>query len=313
MSIPFQPSLVFVDVAGRCQLRCPSCPVGNSPSTARTNTFMDQDTFAAVVDKAVSLWGTTPALGLFSWGEPLLHPDLDKLIVHAKAAGLRVWVSSNLNLTGDLRPLVRAKPTQLRISLSGYFQETYARTHRGGDVRTVRANMLRLKVLMDRLGSFPVHVAYHLYKHNGGGDRKAMEALCAELGFMFEPVTAFLMPVEANLDWQAGTVSEDIRALGALMLAPPDQMMAWGQSVSQGHCTLRDEQITINADGSVALCCGHYDPKHDVAASFLDADMAALQAVRQSHNLCGACMAAGIHAVLDPAHGAALEGLAEDT
>ena len=60
-------------------------------------------------------------------------------------------------------------------------------------------------------------------------------------------------------------------------------------------CRLRSQQMTINSDGSVPLCCGTYDKKYSIAPSFLDTDHAELQKIKYEHSLCATCMENGMH------------------
>jgi hypothetical protein len=58
-------------------------------------------------------------------------------------------------------------------------------------------------------------------------------------------------------------------------------------------CVMREQEMTINVDGSVALCCNVYDYASNIAPDFLATSHAALQARKASHPACGPCMAAG--------------------
>ncbi len=43
-----------IDVVGTCNLRCPTCPVGNSPLGARPKGFMEVDLFRRIIAKVVA-------------------------------------------------------------------------------------------------------------------------------------------------------------------------------------------------------------------------------------------------------------------
>src|SRR5689334_153588 len=119
--------------AGACTLRCPCCPVGNMPKMHNRKGLMSTDLLQRILDKAVSEC-EVEAVMLFNWTEPLLHPELPELIRIVRNHGLRCDLSSNLNEMPRIDEVLRAEPTNLRISMSGFHQETYDKTHRGGDV-----------------------------------------------------------------------------------------------------------------------------------------------------------------------------------
>ena len=43
--------LYVIDVVGTCNLRCPSCPVGNMQEANRATGFMDAELYEAILDK----------------------------------------------------------------------------------------------------------------------------------------------------------------------------------------------------------------------------------------------------------------------
>ena len=54
-------------------------------------------------------------------------------------------------------------------------------------------------------------------------------------------------------------------------------------------------QISINIDGSVQLCCATFDKAHVVAKSFLETSHSTLQSLRYSNAMCTPCMEKGQH------------------
>jgi hypothetical protein len=72
---------------------------------------------------------------------------------NAGPIGLSCQLSTKLNLHQGLRELVRANPDRLKISLSGYTAERYARTHARGNVRLVKAKMHLLRNWLDESGA----------------------------------------------------------------------------------------------------------------------------------------------------------------
>jgi MoaA/NifB/PqqE/SkfB family radical SAM enzyme len=193
---------VNVEVVGTCNLRCPSCAVGNYGAARKAGSIggtMDPERFGAIIDRLAADFVGREAdvfIALYSWGEPLLHPRIGDLIARARAAGFRVGLSSNLNFARYLDDSVQAGPDEFVVSLSGFEQAQYGISHSGGDIERVKANMRHLADLVALHGHrTEVFVHYHCYRHNTHEDVVAMAQLCESLRFVFLPGIAYYMLV----------------------------------------------------------------------------------------------------------------------
>lgn len=305
----------WIDISGACNLRCPSCPSGNFLPTefrsgARNPTgFMEFELFEAILAKIrADDVSYNPQIHLYNWGEPLLHPEVGRFVATALRRGFYCGVSSNLNLDRNLEDVVAAGPDYFRISLSGFDQETYGRTHRKGNIETVKANMRKLRALMTRHGQeFYCEVLYHVYRDNAGADMAGMIALCDELKFRFGPVWAYFMPAEKTLEVLAGSVSESDRTVLELLAIPPVDAVRVSLPFRDHPCDVQQRTMAINFDGSVQLCCNTYDRAHVIALSFLDVGHDELQERKHRHPLCDRCIAAGVHMASSYGAGPALD------
>ncbi|MFK7958125.1 MAG: radical SAM protein [Lysobacterales bacterium] len=285
-----------IDIVGTCNLRCPTCPVGNAPLGDRTRGFMSPEMFHEVVAKILDERPSSdPQIWLFNWGEPLLHPQLPTFIEHLNQVGLRSYLSSNLNIRKGLEAMVRANPTDLKVSLSGASEATYQQTHVRGKFAVVEANMRELRRLLDRhQATTNVWVGHHIYRHNQHeiGD---MAALCQELNFAHQPVMAFYQPLEALVDIAEGG-DEATKPVLDLLIEPPQRYIKRFANVRDQRfdCELRFNQTVINHDGSVALCCSTYTRANQLAVGFLDEPHEQLQARKYAHSFCATCYRHGL-------------------
>lgn len=87
----------YNDVVGSCNLRCPSCPVGNSADNVNARGMMSPSTLDRILKKAVSGCEVT-CVNLFNWTEPLLHPRIDEMVSVVKKYRIPCSVSTNLNI-----------------------------------------------------------------------------------------------------------------------------------------------------------------------------------------------------------------------
>lgn len=293
-----------IEIVGACNLKCPSCPVGNIPASelgqSRPKGFMAKDNFYRILDKIRREHPVAPntLVRLFNWGEPILHPQIGDFISAVNAAGFRSSLSTNLNNVKNLEAVVKASPSEFIISLSGYNQQVYSQTHRGGDIETVKQNMHALHQMRQEYdSSFMVAVAYHAYRHNCGCDFSQMRQLCEQLGFHFHAYWAWFSPLEKLLGYLDGdSLPEDEALLRMLVVDPREQVQVVKRNATRNSdCVLRSDAVNIGVDGSVELCCAAYDPSSTVAPDFLQISHKEIQARRYRSPLCTPCMEKRVH------------------
>lgn len=285
-----------IDIVAGCNLRCPSCPQGNMRDAERPRGLMSLDTFKEIVAKIARENPVVNYIGLYSWTEPLLHPQVGDFIRVIKDYGYRCLLSSNFNRIEHLEDVLRARPDVLHLSMSGFYPETYKRTHKNGDIEKVKANMRELRRLMDRLDSQThIVVVYHMYKDNLGDDLAGIQALCQELRFSINPVWAYLMPVEKIIDYHEDRLPKKDMEVIDLFAVTPHEAKDISLRHNQPDCEIRRNRTAINSDGSVALCCGVFDRKYVISENFLEKPQTELQRAKYQHELCKTCMSHAIH------------------
>lgn len=289
----------FIDVVGGCNLRCPSCPNGNCHGVHNPSGFMAPKLLSEIVEKIDREYGPAD-IHLYNWGEPFMHPQFPEMLRIAGSRGARVFLSTNLNVLRKPDEIVAMNPYSLRISLSGFTQATYDRTHAGGDIERVKSNMRILsQSLRTSKASTRVHVFFHRYKHNLE-DADRMRVLASELGFGFHPVWALLMPVEkvlgfAEVDGIGVTPTDEDRVLVDLLALPLADALDAARKLLPKPCPFLHSQVVMDIQGRVQLCCAVFDASRFTIASFLDTPPEALERAKNNHLYCAACMRNGVH------------------
>lgn len=286
-----------IDIVGNCNLGCPSCPVGNSSDIGRFKKMMPLSVFEQVLTKILRESPVSdPQIWLYNWGEPLLHPKLPDIIGLIHEAGLRSYLSSNLNVEKGLRELVKAKPTELKVSISGFSADTYELTHRKGNINLVKSNLYRLRQYLDKYSSpTRIWVGQHVYRNNHH-EVEGLANLCRELGFEHHPIQAFYQPLEKLIsvaEGDAEVLQEEIMPL--FLVQPRDQIQFLKSNKKPEYdCELRFNQTVINADASVALCCSQYQHDNALGVSFLDLPQSQIDDLKYRHELCKTCRHHGL-------------------
>ena len=302
----------YIDVVGTCNLRCPSCPVGNAPAVADKG-LMSVEKFRQVLAKIRADYPDERLIAeLYNWGDPSLHPELPALIRLTREFGMQSGLSSNLNVFPHMREVVKENPGYIRVSLSGYYNDVYQTTHRRGDINAVKAHLYQLRHLLDRYKSTTiVQVGFHVYRSNFPTDFLKMRELCDELQFLFDPVLASFMPAEkavAAVDDKIAPADRSI--IDNLVLSPKRWHELYeAEGIRLDDCQYRKDRTTINFDGTVSLCCAVYDADKIIADDFVSVPVEELRRRKYSQKFCESCMSRSMHQLFTgvPSEGAAKE------
>lgn len=138
------PLIAYIEVAARCNLRCPMCPITVDPRYA-PGSGLPALLSAALFDRLSGVFPTLRRAHLFGLGEPFLNPHLVHYVERLAAAGVETWTTTNATLVTTERAdaVARAGLAHVNVSIDGATPETYARIRRGGRleeaVRGIRA------------------------------------------------------------------------------------------------------------------------------------------------------------------------------
>lgn len=308
-----------LEIAGSCNLRCPSCPVGNmrDKKEERPTQLIENELFYKIIDKiSREAIDKNCFVSVFDWGEPTLHPELPKFVSYINQKGLKSRISSNLNHEADFRSIIRSNPTEFQISISGFSSDIYSTTHARGNIYKVKSHMYKLRQYANQFKvSTEFHVCYHVYKHNFSEDFEDMKKLCKELNFKFIPILAKLLPIEKNIAYikskngegneynnkKNEIIDKDKKIIDLLFVNPYEVYKEW-KKISKSkkidltsYCTKREYKTSIRVDGSVGLCCGVYNNGFKVVDNFLDLPHEKIHELRKNNEYCGTCMEHGLH------------------
>jgi MoaA/NifB/PqqE/SkfB family radical SAM enzyme len=290
-----------IDIVGTCNLRCPSCPVGNAKQKNPSG-LMDIEMFKTILDKIAERNDIFPKIDLYNWGEPSLHPKLPEFIRAINDRGWYSCLSSNFN-TQNIERLVEVAPKKIRLSVSGFNQNRYGSTHSRGDISKVLSNWYKLvHAIRKRKLESELEVAFHVYRDNKD-DLIQWASLAAQSGARLTPVWSIFQPmedlIEISTDDRSSATYSDI---ANLMEVDPLRQLSLAKQFVPQDCRLRYRQTAINWDGSVALCCAVYDAsKFTIAPSFTDSTWEQLQKAKYAHKFCEKCFAAGGPGLLEQA------------
>lgn len=281
-----------VDIAGACNLRCISCPSGNLRPLHKGG-LMSANIYQNVLNKLLVELPLLGSIQLYTWGEPMLNPQLPEIIRMTRAANVLSALSTNLNTNNDFREVIAAKPDWFKVSLSGY-GPNYEITHTGGNWKRLYDNLHKLKAY--RKAYHPdmhVVVNYHIYKRNRYEEYDQMRQLCDALGFVFRPNQAYLYPMDNVMDYANGRpLSENAeKTLDMLMM---DIDTGLGRAREKGGMPCPEQRcFPINWDLRVRLCGVYYRPF--IEENYLETTVQQVVSKRNASGFCRKCQALALH------------------
>ena len=284
-----------VDILSSCNLKCASCP-HSIEETDVPKGSMTLETFKSVFDKIMEDSPFTSHISLYSWGEPLLHPYLSEIINYVHEKNVAVALSSNLSIKfrSRLDKIIQSNPDSLKVSLSGFFPDAYNNSHQGGDIELVKENLISIRKLIDKYNANTlVDINYHLYKDNCGINIDEMEMFANKLGFVVSKTYALVMPLERVISHVEGKPDLQTKLLEDNLLVTIDEgIEASSKSVlPENTCPFRENQININADLSVPICCTVWQRDENVVAkNFLESNLDEINKNKKNVDLCNKCM-----------------------
>jgi radical SAM protein with 4Fe4S-binding SPASM domain len=154
VSVPPLPRELQVEVTGSCNLRCRMCLVRYRPPLDRRGGSLPFARFRTIVDALPGL----DTLTLQGLGEPLLAPDLVRMIAYAADRGVRVGFNTNATLLtrATAARLVDAGLDWLCVSIDGATPATYESIRDGARFAQVERNVRGLvRVMRERQASRP--------------------------------------------------------------------------------------------------------------------------------------------------------------
>jgi MoaA/NifB/PqqE/SkfB family radical SAM enzyme len=247
---------ILMDIVGGCNAKCPFCVTGREDFGKRLS-FTRVEDFARTLDRLIELRLATPnhsVIGLFNWGEPILHPDLDGIVRAINARDLYLSISTNASkATRFTVPTDRF--LDVVFSVPGWSQASYDKIH-GLRFDRIVANM---EATMQNMRSTGYHaafnLAFHVYKFNWKDELPAARAWCSENGVNFQPYYAFINDYRQLKSFLDGTINAKDREQISESLFLHYVRDLISSQPTDWVCPQWKGQLTLNHKCEVLPCC----------------------------------------------------------
>lgn len=146
------PKMLNIEPTNECNYYCVMC---SRQFLQRPIGMMSFDLYCSIIDDVVKNNKTIKWLTLHNDGEPLLLPDIAKMVQYARNSGAVEYVHFNTNghlLDGNMAvALIEAGLDDLTVSIDAQTQETFASVKRAGSLDTVTGNVIQLLEIRNKL------------------------------------------------------------------------------------------------------------------------------------------------------------------
>lgn len=238
------PLTLMFEPANFCNLKCPLCPTGAGLLGRKKATLKFQD-FKKILDQFSPY---IIHLRLWNWGEPLLNPEIYKMIAYAKKHDIFVNTSTNsFFLTKEnAKRIVESGLDEIIISLDGASEETYKKYRKKGNFSRVVGAMKTLVLEKKKSGSKnpKIKVQFIIMRHNEHEIEKAIK-LAGDIGadsIFFKTVGMMDVSIYEPLKRYLPENKEFRRYKDK-------------RQEKRNFCDYLWDETTVNVDGSVVPCC----------------------------------------------------------
>jgi MoaA/NifB/PqqE/SkfB family radical SAM enzyme len=148
----------MIEITNRCNLRCAMC---SRHTVAFKQSDMPLSFFQRLIDRAGGIEGIWP----YGFGEPMLHPDLWKMVAYAKSRRMTVSLSTNATLLrgSAVDEMLKSGLDYLILAVDGATRDVYEANRKDAAFSSVRKNIetfLELKVARKA----PIHVTLQMIR-----------------------------------------------------------------------------------------------------------------------------------------------------
>lgn len=252
---PFE---IIIDPINFCNLRCPLCVTGQNKNRRPYGT-MPFEEFTRIIDE-MRQW--LYKVRFYSWGEPLLHKDIYRMVSYTRRNNIGTEVSTNFhsfsNEDQDAEKLIDSGLELLIVSLDGTTEKTYMEYRIGGDFRKVLNNIKALtKAKTVKRSHFPVvEIQFLAMKHNEH-EIPDMKKLAKELGvdrLRIAPLTLNVRDPNQVKEWLPANEKWSRYDYPTL----EDKIYR-----KRRRCEWLWRSAVINWDSTISPCCVFEGPKSD--------------------------------------------------
>lgn len=302
MSLPYKN--VFFDISGTCNAMCPWCdfgarrrgllplvPVQDKVKKPFTDPGFAEDILRYLLGRGFI--SQDAQICLYNWGEPLLNPNFEEILLIANRLSLKTAISTNGSIVFDFNSADAAKSVgTVFFSIPGYSQESYDYAH-GFNAAVVRENIRKSITRLKNFGfgekAGQIIVYSHIYRENFE-EIPAVREFADSVGATFLPVFAHPNSLEYYLSDSISPEMRDRMQADLFFVSSEDAL----KYMPKGYQCPQWSYLTLSWNGKMNLCCCSSSEDSEIVSIKNVNPDESLQ-LRMNHPTCGICMEKGLH------------------
>lgn len=248
-----------IDISGCCNARCRWCSTGRKNlKKGFEGHYMSFDMFVQIYNHMckIGLLRKYNEILLYSWGEPFLNPDYERIILFLRDNHQIFSLSTNASVPKFINDEKRDCYSTVKtivFSMPGFSQYSYNQMH-GFRLETIKSN---IKEIMKNLNQNGFHgnslISYHLYRNNIDELKSAYD-FATELGIEIVPIVAYFASYELAKEYLLDSMDESDICLSRNDLFLNHVRKLIKDRPKEYRC-LVENVISIHFDGRIELCC----------------------------------------------------------
>ena len=291
-------NLVYFEISGLCNARCPWCVTGNKSlnQVSYPSRFINVNDFHNAIVTLLEgglIYPRETMIRLDNWGEPMLHPELNEILKLLSKNDVNFALSTNASKFVNLENDALGNLQEIRFSMPGFSQSSYDRIH-GFNFKSILKNIeMFCKNVRKEGSSATLWMAYHLYQFNLDEIDAAMK-FCSLNGISFFPYSAYLNDFNLAKAYLNKSISKELlgRIGKDLFLHYIDELIA---RTPQDYQCPQFNILAIDEYCNVLTCCvlRKDHPEYSLGSLFtLSSDD--IQKGKLSRKVCSECVKLGI-------------------
>jgi MoaA/NifB/PqqE/SkfB family radical SAM enzyme len=283
--------MVYFEISGLCNARCPWCVRGNGHLKSYPARFIPPQEFQKGIERLFDegLIGPDSIVGLYNYGEPLLHPSLKDILKILSDNKLKFIFSTNASVFVDLDENLFKNLQNFFISIPGFSQKSYDKIH-GFTFEEILKNIDKW---IDLIGPDRIQIQYHVYKFNLD-EINAAATYFKQKGLRFFPYCALMADYELALSYLNNTLPKDLseKASRELLLSYVKDYITL---LPKKYTCLQESILTIDEYCNVLTCCliSKADPDYSIGSLF-SLSREEIESKKICQNICRECRENGI-------------------
>lgn len=260
MKIKHNIKQIYIEISGTCNAKCPYCAQARLKQENHFGEIMPPILFEQIMSHLLKIGiidqNNPVAIALYNWGDPFLNPKINDILQILKNKKLKAKLSSNFIATPNIGKELLPVMDSVKLSLSGFSQESYGRIH-GASLNRVLNNFENFYEDIRKYSpKTKIRIAWHRYLFN---EKEFWGAYrySNRLGIHIDPVTAFLNDGIKMRDFLRGELSEDEikKTEKDVFLNRIKKSVIYHKKKSKNYYCPQWKQVVIDESGQLLSCC----------------------------------------------------------